>query len=146
MLVFNWFSFTTRLVIEFTSNNVSTSACAHTAKEVIEANNRWQKHLRARGLTPRMSMMERYSDAKASVPALIRFSILMWAGLKGINPSFSDSKRLIADVGSFSVMFMFMYWCRRGVVMFLRIRLQFVTALSSILGDKLKLNQVRRTS
>jgi hypothetical protein len=30
MLVFNWFSFTTRLVIEFTSN-VSTSASAHTA-------------------------------------------------------------------------------------------------------------------
>jgi hypothetical protein len=30
MLVFNWFSFATRLVIEFTSN-VSTSACAHTA-------------------------------------------------------------------------------------------------------------------
>jgi hypothetical protein len=34
MLVFNWFSFTTRLVIEFTSN-VSTSACAHTATEVV---------------------------------------------------------------------------------------------------------------
>jgi hypothetical protein len=30
MLVFNWFSFATRLVIEFTSN-VSTSACAHAA-------------------------------------------------------------------------------------------------------------------
>jgi hypothetical protein len=30
MSVFNWFSFTTRLVIEFTSN-VSTSARAHTA-------------------------------------------------------------------------------------------------------------------
>jgi hypothetical protein len=30
MSVFNWFSFTTRLVIEFTSN-VSTSASAHTA-------------------------------------------------------------------------------------------------------------------
>jgi hypothetical protein len=34
MLVFNWFSFTTRLVIEFTSN-VSTSASAHTAKELV---------------------------------------------------------------------------------------------------------------
>jgi hypothetical protein len=33
MLVFNWFSFTTRLVIEFTSN-VSTSASAHTADMV----------------------------------------------------------------------------------------------------------------
>jgi hypothetical protein len=46
-------------------------------KEVIKAHNRWRKHLRARGLTPGMSMMERYSDAKASVPALIRFSRLM---------------------------------------------------------------------
>jgi hypothetical protein len=34
MLVFNWFSFTTRLVIEFTSN-VSTSASAHTAWDVF---------------------------------------------------------------------------------------------------------------
>jgi hypothetical protein len=42
-------------------------------KEVIEANNRWRKRSRANSLTPGMSMMERYSDAKASVPALIRF-------------------------------------------------------------------------
>ena len=42
--------------------------------EVIEANNRWRKHCRSKGLTPGMSMMERYTDAKASVPALIRFS------------------------------------------------------------------------
>jgi hypothetical protein len=42
--------------------------------EVIEANNRWRKHSRSRGLTPGMSMMERYTDAKASVPSLIRFS------------------------------------------------------------------------
>jgi hypothetical protein len=33
MSVFNWFSFTTRLVIEFTSN-VSTSASAHTAGSI----------------------------------------------------------------------------------------------------------------
>jgi hypothetical protein len=46
-------------------------------QEVIEADNRWRKHSRARGLTPGMSMMERYTDAKASVPALIRFSGLM---------------------------------------------------------------------
>jgi hypothetical protein len=46
-------------------------------KEVIEANNRWRKHLRAPGLTPGMSMMERYSDAKESVPVLIRFSKLL---------------------------------------------------------------------
>ena len=43
-------------------------------KEVIEANNRWRKYERARGSTPGMTMMERYSEAKASVPTLIRFS------------------------------------------------------------------------
>jgi hypothetical protein len=43
-------------------------------KEVIEANNRWRKAARSRGLTPGMSMMERYSEARASVPTLIRYS------------------------------------------------------------------------
>ena len=44
-------------------------------REVIEANNRWtRRQERAKGLTPGMSMMERYSDAKASVPTLVRFS------------------------------------------------------------------------
>jgi hypothetical protein len=47
---------------------------ARIPQEVIEANNRWRKHARSRGLTPGMSMMERYTDAKASVPSLIRFS------------------------------------------------------------------------
>ena len=42
--------------------------------EVIEMNNRWRKHLRSRGVLPGMSMMERYTDAKASVEALIQFS------------------------------------------------------------------------
>jgi hypothetical protein len=42
--------------------------------DVIEANNRWRKHSRSRGLTPGMSMMERYTDAKANVPSLVRFS------------------------------------------------------------------------
>jgi hypothetical protein len=42
--------------------------------QVIKANNRWRKRSRANGLTPGMSMMERYSDSKATVPALIRFS------------------------------------------------------------------------
>ena len=41
---------------------------------VIQANNRWRKFQRSRGMTPGMSMMERYSDAKASVPTLTRFS------------------------------------------------------------------------
>jgi hypothetical protein len=39
MLVFNWFSFTTRLVIEFTSN-VSTSASAHTALDMLKRCNK----------------------------------------------------------------------------------------------------------
>jgi hypothetical protein len=43
-------------------------------KEVIESNNRWRKFSRAKGMTPGMSMMERYSDAKVAVPSLIRFS------------------------------------------------------------------------
>jgi len=30
--------------------------------------------MRAKGLTPGMSMMERYTDAKASILSLIRFS------------------------------------------------------------------------
>ena len=44
-------------------------------QEVIQANNRWRKFSKANGLTPGMSMMERYSDAKASVPTLVRFSL-----------------------------------------------------------------------
>ena len=43
-------------------------------REVIEANNRWRKRMRSKGLTPGMSMMERYTDAKASVKALTRYS------------------------------------------------------------------------
>lgn len=43
-------------------------------EEVIVANNRWRKHCRSKGSLPSMSMMERYSDAKASVKALTRFS------------------------------------------------------------------------
>mmetsp|Transcript_25276 Transcript_25276/g.62236 ORF Transcript_25276/g.62236 Transcript_25276/m.62236 type:complete len:350 (-) Transcript_25276:812-1861(-) len=43
-------------------------------KDVVEANNRWRKYQRSRGILPGMSMMERYSDAKASVPTLTRFS------------------------------------------------------------------------
>jgi hypothetical protein len=43
-------------------------------REVIEANNRWRKISRAKGLIPGYSMMERYSDAKVLVPTLTRFS------------------------------------------------------------------------
>jgi hypothetical protein len=54
--------------------DTSAAQNAKIPKEVIEANNRWRKRARANGLTPGMSMMERYSDAKASVPTLTRFS------------------------------------------------------------------------
>jgi hypothetical protein len=47
---------------------------ARIPQEVIEVNNRWRKHAQSRGLTPGMAMMERCTDAKASVPSLIRFS------------------------------------------------------------------------
>jgi len=43
-------------------------------QEVIEANNRWRKHMRSKGLVPGMLMMERYTDAKARVMSLIHFS------------------------------------------------------------------------
>ena len=43
-------------------------------KADIEANNWWRKRERARGLTPGMSMMERYSEAKASIPTLVMFA------------------------------------------------------------------------
>jgi hypothetical protein len=43
-------------------------------REVIEANNRWRKLSRAKGLTPGFSVMEKYSDAKILVPTLTRFS------------------------------------------------------------------------
>jgi len=43
-------------------------------KEMISANNRWRKHEKAGGMRSGMCMMEHYSDAKASVKMLIRFS------------------------------------------------------------------------
>jgi hypothetical protein len=43
-------------------------------KEVIEANQHWGKHQRSRGILPQMSMMERYSDARANVGYLIKYS------------------------------------------------------------------------
>ena len=46
-------------------------------KEVIEANNRWRKHMRSKGILPSMDMIERYSDAKASVTALARYSAML---------------------------------------------------------------------
>ena len=47
---------------------------AYIPTNVIEANNRWRKVARAKGMTPGMSMMERYTNVKASVPTLILFS------------------------------------------------------------------------
>ena len=46
-------------------------------REVIEANNRWRKHMRSRGILPSMDMIERYSDAKASIEALVRYSTML---------------------------------------------------------------------
>ena len=42
-------------------------------KTVVEANNRWRKYARNNGTAKGMSMMDRYTDAKASVLTLIRF-------------------------------------------------------------------------
>ncbi|KAL7563788.1 hypothetical protein ACA910_020472 [Epithemia clementina (nom. ined.)] len=44
---------------------------------IIESNNRWKKHMRANGLLPSNIMIERYTDAKASVESIIQFSELM---------------------------------------------------------------------
>ena len=43
-------------------------------KEIVEANQRWGKHQRSRGVLPQMEMMERYSDARANVGYLIKYS------------------------------------------------------------------------
>jgi hypothetical protein len=43
-------------------------------KEVIKSNNRWRKYDRARGMTPGMSMFERYSNARANLESLVAFS------------------------------------------------------------------------
>jgi hypothetical protein len=42
--------------------------------DVIEANNCWRKVERARGSTPHMALLERYADARAVTPLLVRFS------------------------------------------------------------------------
>jgi hypothetical protein len=44
-------------------------------REVVEANQHWGKHQRSRGVLPNMNMMERYSDARANVGYLIRYSL-----------------------------------------------------------------------
>lgn len=46
-------------------------------KEAIEANNRWRKHMKSRGVLPSMEMIERYSDAKASVEHLVQPSKML---------------------------------------------------------------------
>lgn len=42
--------------------------------DVIELNNRWRKHANSQGTTPQMKMLERYSDPKAMIPSLTRYS------------------------------------------------------------------------
>jgi hypothetical protein len=44
---------------------------------VVEANQRWRKHERSQGVLPSMGMMERYSDAKASILTLLRYSRML---------------------------------------------------------------------
>ena len=63
--------------------------------DVLEANNRWRKHLRGRGILPTMSMVERYTDAKALVEALVRFSELM-----GRRKSYDDEERMARYEGN----------------------------------------------
>ena len=46
-------------------------------QEVNEANNRWRKRSRAKGMKPSMSMMEHYSDTKVGILSLIRVSALL---------------------------------------------------------------------
>ena len=43
-------------------------------RDVIEANNRWRQDEKARGSTPHLTLLERYTDAKASVLLLVKFS------------------------------------------------------------------------
>jgi hypothetical protein len=43
-------------------------------RDVIKANNRWRQKERSHGSTPHMSLLQRYTDAKASVPLLAKFS------------------------------------------------------------------------
>ena len=57
--------------------STSEAQNAQVPKEVIEANNRWRKHMRSRGVLPSMDMIERYSDAKASIEALVRYSTML---------------------------------------------------------------------
>ncbi|KAL7580596.1 hypothetical protein ACA910_003716 [Epithemia clementina (nom. ined.)] len=46
-------------------------------KSIIESNNRWKKHMRANGLLPLMSMMERYTDASRSNYPVLRTDVKM---------------------------------------------------------------------
>jgi hypothetical protein len=43
-------------------------------QDVIQANNRWHQKERSRGSMPHMSLLERHTCAKASVPLLVKFS------------------------------------------------------------------------
>jgi hypothetical protein len=49
-------------------------------KAVIDANNHWRKHMQSPGLTPGMSMMERYSDVKQANGSFIDPVFLKFIG------------------------------------------------------------------
>ena len=44
-------------------------------KEVVEVNQHWSKHQQSHGVLPAMGMMERYSDARANVGYLVKYSL-----------------------------------------------------------------------
>ena len=41
---------------------------------VIDANNRWRKRQRSKGLVPGWTMVQHYTDAKVAIPLLLQFS------------------------------------------------------------------------
>lgn len=61
----------------FRQGSTSEVQNAGLSKEVIKAKNSQRKRSRAKWMKPSMSMMEHYSDAKADVLSLIRFSALL---------------------------------------------------------------------
>ena len=69
---------------------------------IIEANNRWRKVIRVKGMMPGMSMMEQYTDTKMNVPLLIRFSCCIgWPSLKSKRLEWC---RIVGDSGYTSSM------------------------------------------
>ena len=45
--------------------------------DVISLNNRWRAQEKAGGRRPRFQMMEHYTDVRAALPSLLRYSLSM---------------------------------------------------------------------